>query len=368
MKIIVFFGHHKVGSTALQDFFSKNFQSLLDKKILYPMVDFQGLSLMLAKCATLRPESDDVRLPINAREAHNALAFKMIEEHRNSPVPPFHTHLPHTSQMFHAIRCQINAINPDHVVLISEVMANFGTITSSFFQRLKKEFPRAEFQFIATIRRVDEYLMSWHSQRLRFGHKLAPLDQGGLETYFDGIHFNYQRMIKPWIDAFPEANFVIRNHADVMMNGGSIEDFKVQSGLIYPDNMKPPSIANPSYHRATFELARRANKDLPPESAVKARNFLELITPALELPKSSQIELIGEKARLEMYDRFAPIHDFLGTTIRSGPFFSDFEKVRECQPIHYSEATEVILPQLGKHLPILRDEVARNFFQKNLTQ
>ena len=323
---------------------------------------------MLAKSAALTSDSGDAHLPINAREAHNALAFKMIAEHEKGPVPQIHQHLPHTSQMFHAMRCQIEALNPDHVVLISEVMANFGAISPSFLQRLRKEFPRAEFQFIATIRRVDEYLMSWHSQRLRFGHKLAPLDQGGLETYFGGIHFNYQRMIKPWLDAFPDANFIIRNHADVMSNGGSIEDFKVQSGLEYPKKMMPPGSANPSYHRAIFELARKANNDLPPESALKAREFLERITPALNLPKSYQIELIGEAARTEMYDRFSPIHDFLGTTIKSGPFFPDIDKVRECQPIHYSEATETVLHQLGKHLQILKDEEARNFFQRNLSR
>ena len=362
MKITVFIGHHKVGSTALQDFFARNFQTLIDHGILYPMVEFEGLTLMFGERVQGSPFASDFDFPINAREPHNALAFKMLGEHQKKPVPPFHKRLPHTQQMFHAIDCQIAALKPEHVVLVSEVMANFGATSKGLIERLKHNFPDAEFQFIVTLRRVDEYLMSWHSQRLRFGHRLEALDKGGFEKYLKGIHFDYRLMLAPWIEVFPNAKFIIRNHADVMKAGGSINDFMAQSGLSYPSSLAPPHRANPSYHRAIFDMARMANNKLSPKIALNVRNFLEAVTPFLELPKSSEVDLIGQATRQQMYELFVPIHEFLNATTKRTMFFPDIEEARVCGPIPYSQASQIVRPQLEKYLSDLSGE-ARAFFQ-----
>ena len=44
MKVILYIGHHKVGSTALQVFLSQNSHRLLQAGILYPAVEMQGFS------------------------------------------------------------------------------------------------------------------------------------------------------------------------------------------------------------------------------------------------------------------------------------------------------------------------------------
>ena len=46
-RLILFIGHHKVGSTSLQDFFARNAVALAGDGVLYPFVDFQGLSYLV---------------------------------------------------------------------------------------------------------------------------------------------------------------------------------------------------------------------------------------------------------------------------------------------------------------------------------
>ena len=49
MKIIIYIGHHKVGSTALQVFLSQNWLALVRAGILYPSVETSGFSHNLAE-------------------------------------------------------------------------------------------------------------------------------------------------------------------------------------------------------------------------------------------------------------------------------------------------------------------------------
>ena len=64
---------------------------------------------------------------INTREAHNALAVRMLADTLpNWKVPQYHRELPHSNQMLISMRNQIMALMPDTVVLCSEVMSHFG--------------------------------------------------------------------------------------------------------------------------------------------------------------------------------------------------------------------------------------------------
>ena len=78
MKVIVYIGHHKVGSTALQVFLSQNSHRLLTNGILYPWVEMRGAAHALGKAAG---EGDRAEvLPVNIREPHSALAYKMMAD------------------------------------------------------------------------------------------------------------------------------------------------------------------------------------------------------------------------------------------------------------------------------------------------
>ncbi|OED45977.1 hypothetical protein [Leisingera sp. S232] len=346
LKVVLFIGHHKVGSTSLQDFLARNAPALARHGILYPFVEFEGLSHMAAAAGGLLPPPED-SLPINLREPHNALAFRMLADHKRGKVPSYHKRLPALPQMVHAIQQQIRFSEPHTVVLAAEVFANFSAAGPELIERLAGWFPGAEFTLVATLRRIDEYLASWHGQRLKFGHKLAPLRKDGLESYLRGIHFNYRLMVEGWVTALPEARVVLRDYEQVRASGGSVADFITQAGLDLPSGLAPERRENDSIHRAFYEIARQANHRLAPELAAELRKALRTdLQGRLPLPASSSIELFGADNRARMLEQFRPIDAWLGETVGRSTFFADLEQVLERKPLPEPEAMQLALAQL----------------------
>lgn len=342
LNVVLFIGHHKVGSSALQEFLSQNALALMRAGILYPAVEAEGMAINLRKALTGREVAET--LPINAREAHNALAFRMLAERRpTGTVPPYHENLPGARHMLNTIAQQIEALEPRAVVLTAEVFANFRR---PLVGRLAEFFKGSEIRILVTLRRIDDYIAAWHGQRLRFGHKLLALSAGGLELYFKGIHFNYARMLEGWVEMMPEATFVLRDYKDVLAAGGSIADFQAQSGLDFPDGLLPVDQANPSLHRGLVDIARRGNHLLEPHDAATLRRWLGRMAKHLDLPPSRQVELFGPAARAEMAARFAPIHQEIGRIAGRTPFFADIDKVGEVLPFDQAEVTAAALAQL----------------------
>ncbi|MCB4457219.1 hypothetical protein [Leisingera sp. McT4-56] len=349
LQVILFIGHHKVGSTSLQDYLSRNAAALSRAGILYPYVDFEGMAHLAATAAGRgQPEGS---LPINVREPHNALAFRMLAGHSNGKVPSYHKRLPVLPQMVHAIQQQIRFAEPHTVILAAEVFANFNAAGPELIQKLAGWFPEAEFTLVATLRRIDEYVASWHGQRLKFGHQLAPLRADGLDGYFGGIHFDYRLMLEGWLKTLPEARVILRDYAEVRAGGGSVADFIAQTGLQLPEGLAPERRENDSFHRAVYEIARLGNHRLEDRKAAELRRALRALTPELELPPSRDIELFGADNRQRMLERFRPIDDWLGGICGRSGFFADLEQALEVQPLAEEEAFGTALAQVCGRLP-----------------
>lgn len=344
MKVILFIGHHKVGSTSLQDYLSRNSVALAKAGILYPYVDFEGMAYMAGVAAGRHQVEGG--LPINVREPHNALAFRMLADEKDGKVPPYHKKLPGFMQMINAIHQQVDVFQPHTVILAAEVFANFAAVNPALIGKLVRHFPGAEFTVMATLRRIDEYLASWHGQRLKFGHQVSPLHENGGLTYSKGIHFNYRRMVESWLDSLPDAQVILRNYADVAASGGSVVDFTKQTGLQLPDGLAEERRENDSLHRGFYDLVCRGNAALPHEVAADLRRTLRHITPALKLPRSNQIELFGSAHRQNLVDKFQPIDAYLGELIGQDSFFADLEEARETLPVAEAEVYQAALAQL----------------------
>jgi hypothetical protein len=371
-RLVLFIGHHKAGSSALQRFLSGNWLALARAGILYPAVESQGLSLTLA--AALSGRETDGAPPMNLREAHNALAFRMISEVTGAPVPPWHPRLPHSAQMFAAIENQVAALRPQAVTLCSEVMSNFGAISPDLIARLRGLFPGAPVRLLCTLRRPDEYLASWHGQRLKFGHRPPPLRADGLQGYWEGVHFDYRRLLEPWLEAFPEAELRLRDYGALRAAGGSVEDFARQSGLRFPRGLQPGRDANPSLPRATMEIARRANAELEAEAAGRLRAHLIAARDRLPLPPDAEVEMFGADNRAELLARFRPIDAWLGEQaprrgldrLRPGRpgFFPDLEEAARPRPRPELEAAAEALAALRADRERARlPEAARDFLE-----
>lgn len=360
MKVIVYIGHHKVGSTALQVFLSQNSHRLLSNGILYPWVEMRGAAHALGKAAGQGDRAEV--LPVNICEPHSALAYKMMAERAGRPVPPQFQMLPHPGQMFHAIRQQIAVLKPHTVILCSEAFSNFGAVEPELISQLLEQFPDADLRLYCALRRPDEYIVSWHGQRIKVGESVGPLMPDGVRSYFDTIHFDFRLAVEAWLERVPEGTLRLRNYADVRAAGGSEVDFMQQSGVEFPQGMLPVEPANLSLPHATFEIVRRAFTALPRKPAANLARFILKRSGQLDLPSNSDVEMLGEVQRQRMSDRFAATHEFLGRAAGVAKFFPDIEAVAVCRPIPEREAVRQALAAMTPDfLQELNSEPARDF-------
>lgn len=343
MKVIIYFGHHKVGSTALQAYLARNALALLEHGILYPAAESEGLSHLLAQA--LGRQDRPALGCMNVREPHNALAFRMLAGKTGRKTPPWHGPLPGLAAMLNTLTHQVEVLQPHTVILCSEVFANFGAGHEDLIAKLHGLFPAAEWELYCALRRPDEYMASWFGQRLRFGHQLEPLSSPG-SGQTGSIHFNYRRMVEPWVREFEGCQLHLRNYSDILAAGGSVQDFTAQAGCAFPDGLPAGGRSNEGLPRAAYEIIRRANRDLPPEQAQALRDFF-LAAPGGLIPvRNSDVELFGAERRQQLADAFAPIHDYLSQLTGRPAFFPGLDEMRSPRPVPEAEATAQILAKL----------------------
>ena len=364
MKIILYIGHHKVGSTALQMFLSKNWLRLAQAGILYPSVEAAGFSHNLALAlgpgdgTTTKPDTKMADPGMNVREPHSALAYQMIARVTGRKIPPQFTRLPGVAQMLNALRRQADFIQPETMILCSEVFANFGQVDPDLITQLLAGFPDCEIEIYCALRRPDDYLISWHGQRLKVGEQLDPLSGDGLAAYLHTIHFDFRAVIEAWNDRLPDARLIIRPYGEILKSGGSVDDFTDQVSVDFPATLAPVGRANQSLPRAAMEIVRRANHDLPRNlSQGLSRYFLDAGN-TLEPVANARVEMFGASIREELAKNFAPIHDYLSELTGGSAFFDDIDEVaREC-PVPQARATAELLAQIDPETlpnPALRE-------------
>ena len=332
----------------MQRFLAHNFLPLIRSGILYPAVESQGFSHHLA--AALEGGPPPAELPINVREAHNALAFRMLAESQKRGMPPFHQFIPASRQILVSICNQMQILQPHTTILCAEVFANFAAVDPALIERLREAFAGCDVRLMCTLRRPDEYLASWFGQELKFGRKLAPLRRGGAAAYYGGIHFDYALMLGGWIEVFGADALSLRNYADVLAAGGSIEDFKARSGIAFPPDLDPVADANPSIPRSLYEIARRGNHALGPGMARTLRERLLALAPTVALPPDREIEMFGAETRRTLVERFAPVARRLDALNGGRPFFPDLEAVGRTRPIPEPEAAAAAFAAIGPAL------------------
>lgn len=348
MKAAFFIGHHKTGSTSLQSFLSANYHRLLSESILYPAVESEGI---VNNLATVLAGSDPGTIPsrMNVREPHNALAFRLINETVDAPVPLWHPNLPNGFQMMQMIDQQIALLKPKHLVLCSEVMSRFAdTGLTRILPRMRNRFAAHDVTIVLNLRRPDLYIASWHRQALRFGRPLAALRDGALKRYRGSVHFHYESIVKHWRDAFPDARFVVRNYDDVNKAGGSVADFFRQADLPFAVPGSAAEIrSNPSLPFAMVEILRLANAELGDDAQEVRQYLLDAMTRVKTTP-DREVEVFGAAQREALLEAFTPIHAELNALLDVPMFFADIEEARRCNPVPELDAARAALDELKK--------------------
>jgi hypothetical protein len=285
-------------------------------------------------------------LPINAREAHNALAFRMMAETTDFKMPPYHRFVPASRQILVSILNQMEILQPRATILCAEAFANFSAADRSLIERLREVFGGCDVRLLCTLRRPDDYLVSWFGQEMKFGLKRPPLRHDGGAFYQKSIHFNYARMLAGWVAVFGAEALTLRNHADVMAAGGSIEDFKAQAGIAFPAGLAPVANANPSIPRALLEVARRANHALPRPLAQNLQARLLRFAGSRKLPPDRDIEMFGADNRRALVERFRPVAGRIDELTRGRPFFPDLDAMLQTRPVPEMEAARAAFATL----------------------
>jgi hypothetical protein len=347
VKLVIFIGHHKVGSTSLQGFLSSNRKRLLSSGILYPGIQRENvvdgtynLAYRAVKSLLRKPLYE--RIPMNIREPHNALALRMLQEghHVNKPID-FHRNVPSSKNIFSFVRQQIDIYQPKAVILCAEAFTNFAGDMAELVVLLKRALPAENVRIICSLRRVDQYICSWYGQRLKLGHVMKPLRGQGLTDIFGSIHFNYRKILRAWYKGFPEGEFVVRNYSDVLANGGSIPDFIRSSDLDFPADLPVSTGANQGIPFCFYELCRVANHELSPTSTRQIRNLAIRRYDRSVYPENRRIELLGAEHRQKIFDRFQPIHEFLIEETGCKPFFHDQQDILNVADISEFEASKI---------------------------
>ncbi|MDB6180986.1 hypothetical protein [Paracoccus fistulariae] len=383
MRVTCHIGHHKTGTTSLQAYLSQNSNALLRAGILYPWVESQGASIALAKATAARPVerrfllskitekvhgADDAKiLPINFREAHNALAFRMLADFQEPwRVPHYHAHLPHSNQMLVAIRNQIKQLQPEEVVLCSEVMSHFGRANPELIEKLHKPMAEAkDFVVWCTLRRPDEQAVSWHGQQIRFGQSPKPLsDPKGMDL--KSIHFDYEKVVEPWLARIPNVQLMLRPYDLVMREGGSVQDLVQHSGIRFPQGLLPAPKMNVSRPPAVAGLIRIANGALPKDLANAFSDQIVKICENIPQPSPKDVEYFGAANRQKLMTSFAPIHQKLGQISGRQPFFADIDQMLICKPIPEAQAIRQLLDQLAGKETLLEQPELQDFLRAQI--
>lgn len=357
MKVIFYIGHHKVGSTALQVFLSQNWHRLAQAGILYPSIESRGFANNLRRA--LRGSDKAAVLGVNIREPHSALAYKMMSDVSDRKVPAQFQYLPPTGQMFQALRNQVLTMHPETVILCSEAFANFGEVEPDLIGRLCRVFPGADFEVYCALRRPDDYLVSWHGQRLKVGEKLQPLAHGGLHPYLETIHFDYRKVVQAWADNVPKGKLILRNYADILKAGGSPQDFMDQTGANYPDGLLPAARANKSLPLAAMEVVRRGNHELPQHAARALCHTLLALDPGSVPVPNGDVEMFRSEQRETIAELLAPIDRDVAALAGTNVFFAERQDIMRSRAVPAVEAANQLIASLDP--AGFEDSVARDY-------
>lgn len=360
MHVTFFIGHHKTGSTSLQGYLANNYLTLLKEGILYPAVEAEGMACNLAAVLAgrnPRPEYGQ----FSVREPHNALSFRLLNEANDFPIPAWHPNLPTGFQMFHMIERQILALKPDHLVLCSEVMTRLADRgAKKMMTRITNRFGHFDATIYLNLRRIDEYIASWHLQLLKFGTPVKPLRDGAHANYYPRVHFRYDTIVEQWKKALPNANLVVRNYNDVLKAGGTVVDFFAQSPIPHVPQAEDDRL-NSSIPHCMAEIVRQGNLSHPAHR-LAIQGYIEEAMSRISVPRNSEVEMYGAEHRAALLEAFEPVHAALSHSLGLSEFFPDMAAAAQCRPIPEMEAAREALAALKADAPAYaRDDAVRDF-------
>lgn len=349
MRCIIYLGHHKTGSSALQELFTRNATKMQARGILYPFVEPKGA----AYAKKLLPDRTyDGDLSFHVKSPHNHIAYQMMAETvQGYQVPKRYAPLPAVDQMFADLAHQIDTTQPHTLLLCSEVFSQFGVRHPSLARQLIDKLGISDTSLYMTLRRPDLHVAAWYSQMLKFGGTPPRLSQGGMARFYGTTHFEFQQAVAPWAAAVPREKLHLHTYNAIMAQGGSIPHFARTVGLDMTGLGDTGLSANPSIPYALFDFVAQANHDLSPQAAARLRRLLGAQKAQLSVTPNAEIELFGQNVRDEMSKKFAQSEAYLAKIAGKKAFFEDISAIQQISPITQATASAAATAVARKVLP-----------------
>ncbi len=370
MKKVYALGLHKTGSTTLQRFLLHNQLTLLRHGILYPPVEAQGVARLLGEASGRTKIGRNPRL--NEYMAHNALALRIVADAvEGTRFPEGHQPMLPADLSLHMIEEIAGVTNAEALILSSEEFAKATLTYRETPVRLSRQFGAKDTTLLVAVRRPDEAITAWQSQRLKFPNPVPSLWDTGITGYLKTVHFDFKNALEPWFEHFADAKIRITPYEEQKRRGGSVELFQAQCGLNLPDDMAEVPDSNPGLHPGLYEIARIGTHRLERRGKIALRNYLTKASRRIGLPKPADIEMLGKGMRAKLAQEFAPIHDWLGEVSGRRPFFEDIDDIAAPRPLDNREVAKSVLADVladaqgrledGDALAFLRDLNRRGF-------
>lgn len=290
-RTVYHIGHHKTGTTAVQNQLRNSFGPANKAKqgILYPKVG--------------HPKNGSV-----VSSNHNALHYLYLRaEH------PFVTESS-ARELTTAIVGSVTDLEPDTVVFSAEDAFFLADRAAPYSELTYLDaiipYPK---EFVAFLRRPDQYASSWQKQTLWFGAKTRPLHtKQRVERLLDTCILNYRKALTPFLD-----------HGDVAVlryeHGANSVD------MFYNDvlGIKAPravASANPSIPDVFAELARRFTVN-------RRRLSADEIGTLIRFGHRERVDMFGMANRQRLRDEFLATNDWLIDTFGAAASFDDVDAI-----------------------------------------
>jgi len=279
--LYIHIGGIKTGTTALQEFLSRNRALLETKGYLYPgkTVNHWGITVELG---IPRPEGTSCFDPPPQLTA-------ILEEIMRSQCP--------------------------YCIISAEDLAGRGGAGA-----LRRLIPgTVVVKIIYYVRRQDELIESWYNQIVKsfFSRCTRKLDEKLIGDY--ARMFDHDAVIRPWADMFGRENIIIRPYEKRQMNGDIIQDFCSVIGLAMDTTfVLSQERYNQSLSVDHIEFLRLCNRHFKNDYGMQEYLYREFTNSRLNL-QENRWHLLAPSIRREILERYEPSNrrialEYLGRT------------------------------------------------------
>ena len=198
----------------------------------------------------------------------------------------------------------------DNVILSDEGLWNCGfREKENVWFKLKEEMDAHEFntKVIVYLRRQDDFLYSWWSQRIKEGlYQECTLSWEEMTKQLPIVHLDYFEMLNKIADYIGKENLIVRRFdKDYFVNGSIYEDFMHAIGLQYTDayEIKTDTL-NRSLTKNNTELKRIINK-LPDLDASGKRMFQNILAHNSNCKKDNKkYSMFSKSEANSLYEKY----------------------------------------------------------------